>query len=105
MGLIEKSAVAVFLEEEEKKNPIDNSYEGRLARYSGLEKEDVIALLDIIEYENYIANYDPSDRYVFGEQKEGEADLNFESENLLDGAVALLGRVVYYDVRNRNFVV
>ena len=61
-----KSAVTAFLDEYYEENPLDNSYEGILARYSGLTKDDVIALLDYIDYSVYVANYDPSERYAFG---------------------------------------
>lgn len=61
-----KSAVTAFLDEYYEEHPLDNSYEGILARYSGLTKDDVIALLDYIDYSVYVANYDPSERYAFG---------------------------------------
>ena len=87
-------------------NPLDNSYEGILARYSGLEKDTVVAVLDIMEYENYIASYDPSDRYVFGEEKnDDEGEMIFDQENVMDGASVVFGQIVYADVRNRYFVV
>ena len=106
MGIIDKSAVTAFLEDYYEKNPLDNSYEGMLARYSGLTKENVIALLDIIDYENYIASYDPSDRMVFGAPliKE-EAKMDFESEDMMGGFAVLTNRIIYADVRNRSFAV
>lgn len=106
MGVIEKSAVTVALEEYYKDNPLDDSYEGMLARYSGLEKEDVIALLDAIEYYDYIAKYDPSTRYAFNDSKIKIVDskgILFEHEYVLDGEVVLIGRIVYADVRNRSY--
>ena len=48
MGLIEKSSVTAYLEEYYEKHPLDNSYEGVLARRSGLTKENVIALLNYV---------------------------------------------------------
>lgn len=60
MGIVDKSSVETSLEEDEKLNPIDNSYEGIIARYSGYTKDQVIAVLDILDYYNYIAEYDPS---------------------------------------------
>ena len=39
MGLIEKSSVTAYLEEYYEKHPLDNSYEGILARRSGLTKD------------------------------------------------------------------
>lgn len=108
MGLIEESAVTAFLEDYYEKNPLDNSYEGMLARYSGLKKDTVVAILDVIEYGNYIANYNPSERYAFGEPEvKIKNELRFDEENKTnDGAVAvLIGGMVYADVRNRSFAV
>ena len=78
-----KSAVTAFLDEYYEEHPLDNSYEGILARYSGLTKDDVVALLDFIEYETYVANYDPSERYVFGDGLEinEEKTISFADEN------------------------
>ncbi|MBR0431253.1 hypothetical protein IJJ05_03125 [Candidatus Saccharibacteria bacterium] len=107
MGVIEKSAVTAFLDDYYEKNPLDNSYEGMLARYSGLDKETVVAILDLIEYENYIANYDPSERYAFGEPEvEVEKELRFDNDNGIASVyVILLNQISYADVRNRTFAV
>lgn len=106
MGVVEKSAVTAYLEKYYEENPLDNSYEGILARYSGMDKEQVVALLDVIDYYNYIAQYDPSTRYAFGEPSiEVERKIVFDNENVLSGEVVLLGRFVYADVRNRSYAV
>ncbi len=107
MGLIEKSAVTVALEEYYEENPLDDSYEGYLARWSGLSKETVSDTLDILAYYEYINEYDPSERYAFGTdtvEAEDEKVL-FDDEMVLAGDMPLLERVVYADVRNRSFVV
>ncbi|MBQ5811961.1 hypothetical protein IIW29_00045 [Candidatus Saccharibacteria bacterium] len=107
MGLIEKSAVSVYLDEYYKENPLDNSFEGLLARYSGLDKETVSDMLDVIAYYNYIDSYDASERYAFGAPvvDEGERVLNLENEYVMDGTSVALEGVVYADVRNRTFVI
>lgn len=106
MGIIDESAVSKFLNEYYALNPVDDSYEGMLARYSGLPKEDVIAYLDILDYYNYIAQYDPSERYAFGEPVVEEShEIMFDNENVLGGEIVLVGRAVYADVRNRSFAV
>ena len=106
MGVIEKSAVTSYLEKYYEENPLDNSYEGILARYSGLTKENVIAILDFIDYADYVAHYDPSERYAFGASVvELENEIFFEQENVMDGEGVLLGQIVYADVRNRSFAV
>ena len=57
MGLVDKSSVTAYLEEYYEKHPLDNSYEGVLARRSGLTKENVIALLNYAEDLVFLANY------------------------------------------------
>ena len=73
-GLIEKSAVAVYLDKYYEEHPKDNSYEGILARYTGLTKENVIAVLDAIEGLEFLATYNP-DGYTpynyIAEEQEG----------------------------------
>ena len=63
MGLVEKSSVTAYLEEYYEKHPLDNSYEGILARRSGLTKDTVIALLDYADQIIFLANYDPINYY------------------------------------------
>lgn len=106
MGLIEKSAVSIFLDEYYEQNPLDNSYEGILARKSGLSKDTVVAVLDLVEYGNYIANYHPEERYAFGAPAvEVKENLNFENEYRLASAPILVNEIIYADVRNRSFAV
>ncbi|MBR5647694.1 hypothetical protein IKW73_02015 [Candidatus Saccharibacteria bacterium] len=106
MGIIGESAVTAYINKEREENPLDNSYEGILARYSGLEKEDVIAMLDILEYMDYIANYNPTERYAFGERIKpaGADELKFDNDQKV-AYVVLLNTIEFADVRNRNFVV
>ena len=54
MGLIEKSSVTAFLEDYYEKHPLDNSFEGILARKTGLTKENVITTIDTINYLTFI---------------------------------------------------
>lgn len=63
MGLVEKSAVSIFLDEYYEKYPLDNSVEGILARFSGLTKENVIAIEDTVDFYNFYLAYDPTDYY------------------------------------------
>ena len=112
MGLIGdgsgQSAVTAFLDKYYEEHPLDNSYEGILARYSGLTKETVIALLDKIDYYTYIANYDASTRYAFGAPAmEEKHDLIFDNENQVAETihVILLNEISFADVRNRVVLV
>ena len=63
MGLTEKSSVSAFLYKYYEKHPLDNSYEGILARRSGLTKENIVALLDYAEDLVFLANYNPANYY------------------------------------------
>ncbi len=47
------------------KNPLDQSYAGVIARYTGMDKEDVIAGVEGLRYLAYLESYDPSERYAF----------------------------------------
>ena len=50
------------LEEYYEKHPLDNSYEGILARRSGLTKEQVVAYLDKLDYLAKVVDYDPTNK-------------------------------------------
>lgn len=103
----EKSSVTVALEEYYEENPIDNSYEGVIARYAGMTTEDVIATLEIVDYINFIAEYDPSGLAPLA-VVEDEVSL---AEQTPDGIMAehrdspVLSYVVYADVRSRHYTV
>jgi len=107
MGLVDKSAVTAYLEKYYEENPIDDSYEGMLARYSGMDKETVTDLLDVIAYYNYVAEYNPAERYAFAEEDLdlGDRVIDYGDEDVLGGEGVLLGGIVYADVRNRSFAV
>ena len=66
-GITQKSSVTALLEDYYEQNPLDNSREGVIARYSGLTKDQVIAVEDTMDVINYIANYDPSTRTNFSQ--------------------------------------
>ena len=97
--------MSVLLEKYYEENPLDNSFEGILARYSGMTKDDVIATLDLIDGLNYIANYHPEERLAFGKTEEKEIWFEHtESVNLSE--LALETRyIIYSDVRNRTKIV
>lgn len=109
MGLVEKSAVTAFLEDYYAEHPLDESYEGILARKTGLTKETVIATLDQLDYYKFLADYDPTELGPTPDYSESDYD---EVENSAwDIVVAYHGDTpkieyaVYYDVRNRSYTV
>jgi hypothetical protein len=96
-GIIEQSSVAKFLDEYYEKNPIDDSYEGMIARYSGLTKDQVAAVFDIGEYYEWLANYDPKDAgpEVFPPEPE---EYQYESNEIISEAEkAVVGNYVIFD--------
>ena len=105
MGITDKSVVTAFLEEYYEENPVDNSYEGILARYSGLSKDEVIAYLDFMDYCEYVANYDASERYAFNQDDIDLPEKPLVEEKDFDEALfVLLSNITYADVRNRQTI-
>ena len=105
-GIIEKSAVAKLLDEYERKNPIDNSYEGTIARYSGYTKEDVVATLESVRYFEWLANYKPMD---YGPMEEKVNDNSYYYESKQNVAVKyenlITRKIIYDNLRNRTLVI
>ncbi|MBQ9017848.1 hypothetical protein IJ118_02180 [Candidatus Saccharibacteria bacterium] len=108
-----KSAVTAYLEGYYTDNPIDTSFEGTLARFSGMTVEQVDEALALIEYYDFISKYDPTERVAFGEPT---VEIGEERLLLMDGGsvselavndvrAILPNMIVYADVRNRVNVV
>ena len=72
-GVTQKSSVTALLEDYYDKNPLDNSEQGIIARYSGLTKDQVVAVEDAIDVITYIANYDPTTREDFSQNHDAYA--------------------------------
>ncbi len=107
MEITESNSTVAFLEDYYRENPLDNSIEGQIARVSGLTKEEVVDTLALIEYYDYIANYNPGERYAFGETENIEKSILLQS-NDDDSAIdetPLINDIQYADVRNRSFAV
>ena len=105
MGIIEKSSVTAYLEEYYEKHPLDNSYEGILARRSGLTKEQVVAYLDKLDYLAKVVDYDPTNKAPILKQ-EAQKPYRFHVDSE-DNAEYTLGVNNYYieDRKIRNFAV
>jgi hypothetical protein len=83
-------------------NPLDDSYEGILARYSGLPKDTVVAVLDYAKYWNYIANYDASSRKDFTAPEIEEPDtIYIDGDREAPTEFLGLNTIVYADLRTR----
>ncbi|MBQ3309272.1 hypothetical protein IJG78_01185 [Candidatus Saccharibacteria bacterium] len=87
------------------KNPLDNSYEGIIARYSGMSKDRVVAVLDLLNYAEFLAKYDASELYPLGPKAEEVIQYdNMEIVAQAEQAVQQMG-VVYDELRNRTVTV
>ena len=100
------STVTEFLGEYEKENPIDDSYEGILARNSGLPKDVVVAILDYMDYVEYIANYNASERYVFLQEdtynQNKKISINSGNEKYYNVVTNIMEKISYEELRNKN---
>ena len=99
-----KSIVTAFLEKDYEENPVDNSFEGVLARFSGMSREKVEDTLALIEYYDYLANYDGSERVAFGEDAVKQPIENwFDNDyEIAEAHYILTNPIIYADVRNRQ---
>ena len=96
-GIIEESQVARFLDKYYEANPLDNSTEGIIARFSGLSKDEVEDTLAVVGYFQWLAQYDPT---TYGPEKyEASIDnnLQFESDEVVSSEDIILNKYVVYD--------
>lgn len=100
-----KSEVTAFLEDYYEKNPLDQSFEGTLARFSGMTKDQVEDTLALMEYYQFLDEYDPSERLAFVEPKETK-EIKFDNDyELAQVFYVLTNQISYNDIRNRTFAV
>ena len=103
-----RSEMATIINDYYDKHPLDNSPEGWLARVSGLTKDEARVAINYSNYLTMIANYNPTTRYAFGGSIiEKPFKLEFIDDSRVDDSVYLawFGRVEFFDIRNRSFVV
>ena len=107
LALIETSALATYLEDYYEENPLDKSYEGTLARYSGLTKDEVISTLAYMDYLEYVAEYDASGRYAFSDTTNSGA-YDFSEKIFIEDTLAYstftksTENIIYFDLRSRT---
>ncbi len=80
MGVIKKSAVTAALEKYYEEHPLDNSFEGILARKTGLTKENVNVALDFIKVATFAANYEPADFAPYVQVAEEQSTISFSDD-------------------------
>ena len=103
-GVIGKSSATVAVNEYYDENPLDNSYEGIIARYSGMSKERVAAVLDLMEYVAFLNDYNPVSLYPSPALQPEE--LRYDNGEVVAKAEAILQStsVIYADLRARTVV-
>ena len=102
-----KSVITAYLEDYYKENPLDNTFEGTIARFAGMTKEKVEDTLALMEYYQYLDTYHPEERYAFGAPAvKIKSDLKFDNDNkLANSYFILLNQISFADIRNRSFAV
>jgi hypothetical protein len=104
MGLIEESSVSKALDEYYAEHPLDNSTEGILARFSGLTKDNVIAIEDTVDFYNFYLAYDPTYYYPTPAVEEEDPDYTIEDKDFVndDGILAIYRSCAAEPLRRLN---
>ena len=100
-----KNPVLAFQEKYYEQNPLDNSPQGYLARITGMTKADVAFLLEFINYNNFLAEYDPTNLYPVVASSEPTTKLSFTSNSPAKEQGTLLGHIIYADTRTRSYAI
>lgn len=100
-----KSTVTAYLEKHYEKNPLDDSFEGTLARFSGMTKAQVSDTIALMEYYWFLEDYDALASYDFTHEKEVEPlTIEFDNENRLAVEAIEPRTILYFDLRNRQTI-
>lgn len=94
-----KNPTIAYKEAWYEKNPIDTSTAGLLARYTGSTKKEAEDILALIEYYNYVANYEPP------VEEKPEYHFHFKESRFKSALSNLISEITYADVRNRSYTV
>lgn len=103
-----KSTAQRILEEHHKEHPVDTSPAGRIALFTGMTKQEAETAIAYADYLNFLAKYDASSRFAFGEVFElQEKGILFEHSEKLNSDLFCFWQkqIEYADIRNRSFAV
>lgn len=111
-----KNPVTAYEEEYDKEHPLDTSRTGIIAHYTGMTKDDAEVLLAIIDYSNFLENYDASSRIamkntptlngreVAASIKEELSPTFYQNNSAPEHyIIAQTQYLIYPDIRNRNY--
>ena len=104
VGMIDTSTATVAVNQYYEENPIDSSYTGVIARYSGMSRDRVVAVLDLMEYVAFLNDYNPVGLYPIPVAEPEEiyydnSEIVARAETIIESTSA-----VYADLRNRTVV-
>lgn len=111
----DKNPVTAFEEEYDKEHPLDTSRAGIIAHYTGMTKNSAETLIALLDYSEFIENYDASSRIALentptptGQEivisiKEELSPTFHQSNNLEPYIIAQTRYLIYADIRNRNY--
>ena len=103
------SKVSAYKEKYYKEHPLDNSEAGIIARRSGMTKQEAEVALAYADYLNFIARYNPAERYAFGVnlivETPRESLVDYANKVAVDLYVMWHGKTEYEDLRNRTQIV
>ena len=103
-----KSTAQLILEEYHKEHPVDTSPAGKIAMFTGMTKQEAETAIAYADYLNYLAKYDASSRFAFGEVFEApKKDVLFEHSEKMNSDLFCFWQkqTEYADARNRSFAV
>ncbi len=119
LGVPGTDVSARFMEEYYREHPLDESPSGYLARISGLSKDDAETVIALVEYYDFIKDYDPSSRIAMEggiiktatqivDNIENEKNWHYENNNVDSHTLKTIiaqQNIIYADLRNRSYAV
>lgn len=104
IDLLEVSGISDLLDRYYELHPMDNSIAGIIARYTGYSKDAVIAVFDLLDYVEWLANYNPSNLYPLGPKT--TTTLEYDNNEVIALYEPLISNmaIVYDELRNRTVV-
>ena len=106
MGAIEEDAVSAALRTYYENHPLDNSFEGILARKTGMTKENVEIALSFIKMASFIAEYDPAGfgPYII-RLEEQKDDIDFGEEHAIQSINYYKNLASVYYIMRREYAI
>ena len=97
-----ENPVLAYEQQYEAEHPIDRSFNGTLARISGMTVDDIAFLQEYSRYSTWLANYNPGTRYAFG-APEKELEPKAEEKTQLPAILAVVKNTTDIFVDKRNY--